>query len=56
MVSAWCIWNKRSTIIFEGTAPSLSSWKAAVNWERKISKNTLVQNLEGASSKHFGLA
>jgi hypothetical protein len=28
MIGAWCIWNERNALIFNGKAPSLASWKA----------------------------
>ena len=33
MISAHCIWVERNALIFEGKAPSLSSWKATFRHE-----------------------
>jgi hypothetical protein len=28
MIGAWCIWNERNALIFDGKLPSLGTWKA----------------------------
>jgi hypothetical protein len=28
MIGAWCIWNERNDLIFNGKLPCLASWKA----------------------------
>jgi hypothetical protein len=33
MIGAWCIWNERNALIFNGKVPSLHSWKAAFKKE-----------------------
>jgi hypothetical protein len=29
MIGAWCIWNERNDLIFNGTPPCLAAWKSA---------------------------
>ena len=29
MIGAWCIWNERNALIFNGKVPGLLSWKTA---------------------------
>ena len=33
MVAAWCIWNERNALIFNGKAPSVASWKPSFKRE-----------------------
>jgi hypothetical protein len=33
MIGAWCIWNERNMLIFNGKIPSLPSWKATFKRE-----------------------
>jgi hypothetical protein len=33
MIGAWCIWNERNALIFNGKIPNLISWKAAFKKE-----------------------
>ena len=35
MVAAWCIWNERNALIFNGKIPNLASWKSAFKKELK---------------------
>jgi hypothetical protein len=29
MIAAWCLWNERNVLIFNGKAPRVASWKAS---------------------------
>lgn len=33
MVAAWCIWNERNAVIFNGKVPSVPSWKNSFRQE-----------------------
>jgi len=33
MIGAWCIWNERNALIFNGKPPNLSAWKTAFKKE-----------------------
>ena len=35
MVAAWCIWNERNALIFNGKIPNIASWKSAFKKEVK---------------------
>ena len=49
MIGAWCIWNERNALIFNGKAPNLLAWKAA--FKKKVSdhlcriKSTLHESI-----------
>lgn len=36
MVVAWCLWNERNALVFNGKAPSLSSWKLVFQREIEV--------------------
>jgi hypothetical protein len=36
MIAAWCLWNERNSLVFNGRAPGLSSWLLAFKKEVEV--------------------
>ena len=52
MVGAWCLWNERNALIFNGKIPSLAAWKNS--FKHEVSAH-LIRSLASTSPFDFGL-